>query len=617
MSPSSADFIDHPPTTPQPFRLGEWLVNPGSGEIADGRSVLRIEPKAMDVLAYLAAHPGEVVSREELERHVWHGALVGYDAVTSTVVKLRKALGDDPHRPTYIATVPKRGYRLLPGVESHPEPGWDVPTGAIQQRHRKVGDDPAHPRALLTSPDDGSRLAAPVSAADRSLPLEDERTLERSISGARRLIPAVLLFCALGLAAAGAFVWFVDHEPPVATKDTPSDLKTIAVLPFRNLTGDPADDYFAEGMGDDLITSLARFSNLRVIARDSSSLYADEPASLRDVGDRLNARYLLRGSVRRTADNLRISVQLMDARSGSTLWAESFDDHPERVFQLQDRITHRTVAALAGRMNVQDRQELGRPRTKNLQAYDDFLFGRQRFFQYASAEENRKAREAFERAIALDSEFALAYAMLGWTYAFDAMNGWAESRQTALERAKELASQAIARDDSMPVAYFVRGLAYRELGDPMHAQVEAQKAIDLDPNYASAHVLLATLLYFNGKAKEGLDLIKRAIALNPHHPYNYNFHLGQAYYILRQYDAAIDAFEGVLKSNPAAERVHLWLAAAYAQTGRDDDAAWEMDQVQASDEELSLERIRHAYPFKSRSDLEHLVVGLRKAGLTD
>jgi TolB-like protein/DNA-binding winged helix-turn-helix (wHTH) protein len=319
MSPSIADFIEHPRTDPPPFRLGEWLVSPGSGEITDGRSVLRVEPKAMDVLVCLAARPGEVVSREELERNVWHGALVGYDAVTNTVVKLRKALGDDPHRPTYIATVPKRRYRLLPGVESHSEPGWDVPTGAIQQRHRNVGDDPAHPRALLTSSDGGSRLVAPVSAADRSLALEGERALDGSISGARRLIPAVLLFFALVLAAAGAFVWFGDYQPPVATKGTPSDLKTIAVLPFRNLTGDAADNYFAEGMGDDLIASLARFSNLRVIARDSSSLYADAPASLRDVADRLNARYLLRGSVRRTAARLRTSVQLVDAHSGRTL----------------------------------------------------------------------------------------------------------------------------------------------------------------------------------------------------------------------------------------------------------------------------------------------------------
>ena len=113
MSPTNPDVPGHPPTGPQPFRLGEWLVNPGSGEITDGRSVLRIELKAMDVLVYLAAHPREVVSREDLERNVWHGALVGYDAVTNTVIKLRKALGDDPHAPTYIATIPKRGYQLI------------------------------------------------------------------------------------------------------------------------------------------------------------------------------------------------------------------------------------------------------------------------------------------------------------------------------------------------------------------------------------------------------------------------------------------------------------------------------------------------------------------------
>ncbi len=238
------------------------------------------------------------------------------------------------------------------------------------------------------------------------------------------------------------------------------------------------------------------------------------------------------------------------------------------------------------------------------------------FFRYSNAEENSAARESFERAIALDSGFALAYAMLAWTHTFDAMNDWSVSRKESLQLALKLASKAIELDEAMPVAYFVRGLAYRELGDRGHALLEAERAIEYDPNYASAQVLLATLLYFNGRAQEGLDLMKRAIALNPNHPYNYSFHLGQAYYLLRSYEEAISAFERVLESNPAAERAHLWMAAAYAQAGRIGDAEWEMEQVLSERADISADRIRQTYGFMKPANLAHLVDGLNKAGLT-
>ena len=273
------------------------------------------------------------------------------------------------------------------------------------------------------------------------------------------------------------------------------------------------------------------------------------------------------------------------------------------------------VVALTGRMNVQDRQELSPPTTRSLQAYDYFLYGRHQFFLYANAEKNHAAREAFERAVAIDPTFAMAYAMLAWTHAFDAMNGWSESRTESLETAKALGLRAVELNEAMPVAYFVRGIAYRELGDPDHALVEAEKAIAFDPNYAGAYVLQATLLYFNGKAQAGLALMKMAITLNPHHPYNYSFHLGQAQYILHHYDEAIDAFNRVLASNPAAERAHLWLAAAYAQAGLIDDAEWEVQQLLTANPEISVARIVSAYPFTQSVDREHFVAGLLKAGI--
>lgn len=555
------------------FRVAKWHVDPSTNRLSQGGSEIKLEPKVMAVLVYLARRPGQNVTRTELEAAVWTGSVVSYDAVTGAIQKLRKVFDDDPAHPRVIETLSKKGYRLI------------APVSPLEASTSTAGLKPAEGQTLSNH---RWRRSVPIAGL------------------------AVLL-----VALAVAVVWIQQRPAEDAAPAGDAETKSIAVLPFQNLTGDPGQDYFAEGMSDDLIASLARFSSLQVIARDSSFFYRDPALPIRELADRLNARYLLRGSVRRAETHVRISVQLIDAQLGRILWAERFDDEANRLFELQDEVTHKVVTALAGRINVADRQELGRPRTKNLQAYDYFLYGRQRFFLYASAEENRKARESFRRAIALDPEFALAYAMLAWTHAFDAMNGWSEFRQAALERARELASKAIALDEAMPVAYFVRGLAYRELGDRVHALVEAERAIEFDPNYAGAHVLLATLLYFNERPQEGMELMQRAIALNPNHPYNYSFHLGQAYYILRRYDEAIEALNQVLASNPAAERAHLWLAAAYAQAGRRDEAQWELDQVLATNPDFSLERIRHAYPFTNPADLEHFLGGLRRGGLSE
>ena len=555
------------------FQVSEWEVDPSTNRVSCGQDEVRLEPKVMAVLVYLASCPGRTVSRQELEANVWNGTVVSYDAVTGAIQKLRKVFHDNPSHPRFIETLSKKGYRLIAPV---------------------------------------STLTALTHTGEDQLADTKTRPVHRRHSFVLIAISAVIIVAVISL-----LVWVKNQPSTIDTATAETDLKSIAVLPFRNLTNDPAQDYFAEGLTDDLISSLARFSDLHVIARDSTFFYKDTSLGLRDLAKGLNARYLLRGSVQRAESQVRINSELIDTQSGRMLWADRFDDDVSLLFEFQNRITHRIVTALAGRINVQDRQELSRPRTKNLQAYDYFLYGRQQFFQYANAEENRKARRSFEQAIELDRDFALAYAMLAWTYAFDAMNSWSTPREESLERARELASKAIEIDETMSVAYFVRGLAYRELGDRAHARVEATKAIEYDPNYAGAHVLLATLLYFDGKAQEGLELIKRAMALNPNHPYNYSFHLGQAHYILGNYNNAIAALEGVIESNPAAERAHLWLAAAYAQVGRVDDAEWEMEQIQAANPDVSLKRVRNTYPFTNSADLAHLVEGLRKAGLTE
>ena len=232
-----------------------------------------------------------------------------------------------------------------------------------------------------------------------------------------------------------------------------------------------------------------------------------------------------------------------------------------------------------------------------------------------SRDGNLQARKQFEDAIELDDQFARAYAMLAWTHANDFQNGWSDAPEQSLQLGEQIANQALKLNNGLPIAYFVRGLMYRERGEYVKALVEAEKAIELDPSYANGRVLLATLLYYAGRPEEGLARIKQAIALNPHHPYNYPFHLGQAYYVLGRYGEAIAALQQGLASNPASERLHIWLAAAYAQSGNIEDAKWEMDEVLLGNPDFNLDRLKRAFPFSDPADLEHFMEGLRKAGL--
>ena len=233
----------------------------------------------------------------------------------------------------------------------------------------------------------------------------------------------------------------------------------------------------------------------------------------------------------------------------------------------------------------------------------------------ANKSENTKAQKLFQEAIELDPNYALAYALLGWTYAFETMNGWADDRITTLKKAEQLATKAIELQPELPLSYFVRGLSYREQGEYVKALGEVETSLKHDPNNANARVLLATLLYYTGRPKLGLERIKEAMKINPHHPYNYHFHLGQAYFVLHQYEDALDAFQSGLDSNPAAERLHVWMAAAFAQNGDIDDANWEAEVVMSSNPNFSVKRMEKTFPFKDPAELKHFTDGLRLAGL--
>ncbi|MCK4834218.1 MAG: tetratricopeptide repeat protein, partial [Gammaproteobacteria bacterium] len=409
----------------------------------------------------------------------------------------------------------------------------------------------------------------------------------------------------------------LDSTKPPATGDSTSfsTKPSLAVLPFENLSNAPEQEYYTDGVTDDIITRLAENSELMVITRDSSFFYKDARLDIEAITEKLNVDYILRGSIRRTGEQQVLNVQLINTVNGAHTWAQQYSYTADDLFRVENEIAQGVVTALLNKQpNNLALKPLTMP-TTHTHAHEYLLLGRYHFYKFASKEENIKARNLFREAIELDPNYALAYALLGWTHIFAAMNGWTDDRVTTLKQAEQLASKAIDLRPELPLSYYVRGLTYREQGDKfIEALGEVETALKFDPNNANANVLLATLLYYAGRPQVGLERIKEAMKINPHHPYNYHFHLGQAYFVLRQYEEATDAFQQGLASNPAAERLRVWLAATYAQSGDIDNANWEAEQVLSSNPDFSVTRMEKSFHFKDPAELKHFTDGLRLAG---
>ena len=559
---------------PDRLEIGDCQFHVGSHELRRNGERIRLEPRVASLLLYLASRAGEPVSRAALLEALWPGVVVSDEALTNAVNKLRRAFGDDRANPKVIETIPKAGYRLIAPVQPH---------------------EPVSARSI-----------AELDTAGRG-----------GRARPRWLTPLVVLVLA-GLAV--LFVTRLQLTGPEPAGSEPTGQATgirsmrpaLAVLPIDNLSADPEEEYYADGITDDLITRLAKNPGLMVIARDSAFFYKGKSLDPRVIAQKLNVGYVLCGSMRREGDVLKLNVWLVDVATGAHVWAEHYEREVGQIFEIQNEISSRVVTALAAADTppTDTATETDDPR-----AYDNLLLGRQHFYRFQSPAENLKARAYFEEAVRLDSEFATAYAMLAWTYAFEAMNGWTDDRPAALQQAERIATRAIELRPLLPLAYFVRGLSYREQHEYVKALVEAEKAIEYDPSYANAHVLLATLLYYAGRPEEGLARIQEAMQINPHHPYNYHFHLGQAYFVLHRYQEAINAFKRGLASNPASERMRVWLAAALAQSGDIDAAKWEAEQIIADHADFSLQRMTQAFPFNNPADREHFLAGLRLAGL--
>jgi adenylate cyclase len=411
------------------------------------------------------------------------------------------------------------------------------------------------------------------------------------------------------------------HEAPRPRREFDLPMKvdkiSIAVLPFNNMSGDPDQEYFSDGITENIITDLSRFRDLFVMARNSTFAYKGKGIVVQDVSRELGARYILEGSVQKSADRVRITAQLIDGETGGHLWAERYDRQLEDLFAVQDEVTERIVGTLAsgwgGRLRKAWQNRAERKGTENYQAFDCFMRGIDTI--NFTKEDNRRGGELFEEAIGLDPNYAKAYAKLAWVHIIDAIYGWSSDYNGSMAKGLEFANKCVETDDEESWGHWaLAGHYYYTMRHDL-ALSKFERAIELNPNDAEVLTDLGLCLSYAGRAKEGLESALKAIRINAHCPEWFLMQLGQIYHDARQYEDAVSTFESLRTLETVLTR--LYLAASYAALGQSIKAEEAIARVLELDPLAKLEKwasVKFA-PYADPNDLAHFRENLRKAGL--
>ncbi|MEJ1996178.1 MAG: adenylate/guanylate cyclase domain-containing protein [Limibacillus sp.] len=374
----------------------------------------------------------------------------------------------------------------------------------------------------------------------------------------------ILILVSLGLAVAWITVGPQTSPPEqVENRAALAEKSSIAVLPFENISGDPDQDYFAGGMTEDLTTDLAKISRLMVIARSSSSTYQDLSMDMRQIANELGVHYLVRGSVRKSGDRVRITAQLIDGSSGEHLWAERYDRNSMDIFDLQDEITSQIISQLKIEVSPGEQQRLASHLTDSPEAYDLYIQALQ-YESYYTKEGNQRSIALLQSALEIDPNFAAAIGRLATAHTLAAENAWTDTPEKSLAEAQRLAEKTVELNDELPSAHWVMARVFSRPGlfDGDKGIASLKRAIELDPNYADAYAMLANIQNRVGKADEALGNIEQAMRLNPHFPFWYRFVLGSSQFMLTHYEAAAQNFEKAIELNPNVPWPHRWLSSS-------------------------------------------------------
>jgi TolB-like protein/class 3 adenylate cyclase len=451
---------------------------------------------------------------------------------------------------------------------------------------------------------------------------------------ARSLRWAAFGALALIIVVAGAFaIWkyYFSTQIEPASLDKMAfplpDKPSIAVLPFVNMSDDPKQEYFSDGITDDLITDLSRISGLFVIARNSVFAYKGKPVKIRQVAEEMGVRYVMEGSVRRARDRVRINAQLIDCTTGGHIWAERYDGKMDDVFALQDKITRRIVAVLTVKLTAGEEKQVTRKKTDSAEAYDAFLNG-WAHYRRETPDNLALAVQYFKKAVELDPNYGEAYAALALTYWQSwkrlwhlslGLWHWHDARFEAEKFLKKAMENPTAMSHQVAATLFLHSQRHEE------AIAEAEQAIAMDPNNADSYIALASALNLSGKSEKALQLVQHAMRLNPHYPSFYLYELGLSQLGMEQLDKASVSLERATALNPDDRWSFRLLLATYGLLGRKEDAARVLKTIEQGVKRgrqhywdpLTIRAITFWYPFRDPTDTRRLVEGLRKAGVPE
>jgi adenylate cyclase len=392
------------------------------------------------------------------------------------------------------------------------------------------------------------------------------------------------------------------------------DKPSIAVLPFANMSGDPEQGYFSDGITEEIITVLSKTPKMLVIARNSTFSYRGKPVKVKQVAEELGVRYVLEGSVRKAGDRVRVTAQLIDAISGHHLWAERYDKDLKDIFALQDEITMKILSALQVKLTEGEQERVYEKGTNNVEAYLKAFQGRGYGYRF-TREANVLARKMYEEATALDPGYAMAYLRLSATHIMDIHYRSSQSPKQSLERAEELVNKALTLDGTLGEAHAFLGRIYLAKRQHDEAITEGEHSLALAPNSAFVYAALAFTLRFAGRPEEAIPLFKKAIRLNPMPESWYLTGLGSSYRMVGRYAEAISAYKQALNISPNNDLVHVGQAANYSLSGREEEARAEVAEILRINPKFSLKHFSKTFPYKKQADRERLVEALRKAGL--
>lgn len=576
----------HGPLTAVPagrerLMIAGWTLQEERHCLMRDGTAIRLEPKTTLLLAFMARHAGEALRREDLLAEVWQDRVVGDEALTTAINKIRRAFRDDRHDPRIIETIPKTGDRLIAPVERQVENGTHL--------------------AVDTVPDGPSAAGVMTPAVDRPRP---SRPVYRAA-----LVGALLLL-AIGLGV-GFLLLSAPAPPPADTAVVdPGPVPMVSVHPFTVLGDDPEQRYLARGLTADLIARLSSLSGLYVTEVSEANTPGDAAGS----GVPLDKRYEVWGGVKRATGDLNVEVSLVETSTGRRLWVEHYRRPFDDLFEIQHEIGTRLARALSVQVTELEQERLAHRYTRSVPAYDLFLRARSELL-VRRPENNRRARDLYLGAIALDPAFARAYAGLALIHAGDYRNQWTEDRAEALAKAEEFAESALQIDPMLPEVHWTLGYVKVQQRRHSEALAHLDRALAIQPGFADALALTGGINTYLGRPSTTIPLVRSAIRNNPAAGYLYYMTLGRAYYFLGDPVQALINLREALNRNPATLEVRVYLAATLESHGEHDDAEWQAEEIRAIRPGFSIDDWLETYPMVDPRQTERLTAALKALGL--